>query len=149
MQVRQLSTPFANCDRSPHIAVMKIPRVTIWFDGACPLCVAEISLIRRLDAKNGRIAFVDLTGDGTCPLDRGDMLAKFHAQETGKPIVSGAGAFGAMWRQVTPFQPLGWLATIPPFLWIMNLAYVQFLRVRPRLQKWMVARQPTPRQPTL
>jgi predicted DCC family thiol-disulfide oxidoreductase YuxK len=121
--------------------VMTKPHVTIWFDGTCPLCLAEISLIRRLDAKKGRIAFVDLTGEGSCPLDRGDMLAKFHAQEAGKPIISGAAAFGAMWRQVTPFQPLGWLTLFPPALWIMNILYVQFLRVRPRLQAWTRARQ--------
>ena len=119
---------------------MNTPRVTIWFDGNCPLCVAEISLISRLDAKHGRIAFIDLSGDGTCPLDRTEMLAKFHAQEVGKPIVSGAAAFGAMWRHVTPFQPLGWLATFPPTLWAMNHLYIQFLRIRPRLQAWMRAR---------
>lgn len=97
--------------------------------------------MQRLDARKKRIAFVDLAGDGTCPLDRSDMLARFHAQETDKAIVSGAAAFGAMWRQVTPFQPLGWLATIPPCLWIMNKLYLQFLVVRPRLQKWMLGRQ--------
>ena len=120
---------------------MTAPYVTIWFDGGCPLCVAEISLMKRLDSKKGRIAFIDLMGEAHCPLDRGQLLARFHAQETGKPIVSGAAAFGAMWRQVTPFQPLGWLTLIPPFLWIMNILYVQFLRVRPELQKWMVQRQ--------
>jgi predicted DCC family thiol-disulfide oxidoreductase YuxK len=141
--VRQLSAAFANSDCLPHIQFMTNPRVTIWFDGDCPLCVAEISLIRRLDAKNERIAFVDLTGDGSCPLDRGDMLAKFHAQEAGKDIVVGAAAFGAMWRQVTPFQPLGWLTLFPPALWVLNLLYVQFLRVRPRMQAWTRKRQRT------
>lgn len=120
---------------------MNNPQVTIWYDGDCPLCVAEISLIRRLDAKNRRIAFIDLTGDGACPLDRGEMLAKFHAQETGRPIVVGAAAFGAMWRQVSPFQPLGWLTLFPPALWALNILYVQFLRVRPRLQMWMRGRK--------
>jgi predicted DCC family thiol-disulfide oxidoreductase YuxK len=120
---------------------MNTPSVTVWYDGACPLCIAEISLIRRLDAKKNHIAFVDLTGDGTCPLDRGDMLAKFHAQEASGPILVGAAAFGAMWRNVTPFQPLGWLMKVPPILWAMNLLYVQFLRVRPRLQKWFVRHQ--------
>jgi predicted DCC family thiol-disulfide oxidoreductase YuxK len=120
---------------------MNSARVTIWYDGDCPLCVSEISLIQKLDQKNQRIAFIDLAGDGTCPLDRGQMLARFHAQETGKDIVSGAAAFGAMWRQVTPFQPLGWLTLVPPMGWLMGLLYNQFLRVRPRLQAWMRARQ--------
>ncbi len=123
---------------------MKTTRVTIWFDGDCPLCRAEISLIQKLDAKNQRLAFVDLATGSSCPLDRGEMLARFHAQEVGGPILVGAPAFGAMWRQVTPFQPLGWLTKVPPFLWLLNLLYVQFLRVRPRLQSWMVGRQQQP-----
>lgn len=135
--MRQHSAPFANSDWQTHIQPMTDPRVTIWYDGACPLCVAEISLISRLDKTNGRLAFVDLMGDGTCPLDRSDMLARFHAQEVGRPVVSGAAAFGAMWRQVTPFQPLGWLTLFPPTLWLMELAYKGFLRLRPRLQAWM------------
>jgi predicted DCC family thiol-disulfide oxidoreductase YuxK len=114
-------------------------KVTVWYDGACPLCVAEISLIARLDAKHGRVNLIDVAGDGTCPIDRATMLSRFHAQETGRPLVSGAAAFGAMWRQVTPFQPLGWLALFPPALWLMEKAYVQFLRLRPRLQTWMRA----------
>jgi predicted DCC family thiol-disulfide oxidoreductase YuxK len=115
---------------------MRDPRLTIWYDGGCLLCRMEIAFFQRLDAKKGRLHFVDLEGDGTCPLDRADMLARFHAQEVGQPVVSGAAAFAAMWRQVTPFQPLGWLAKIPPVLWLLERLYRLFLRVRPSLQSW-------------
>jgi predicted DCC family thiol-disulfide oxidoreductase YuxK len=120
---------------------MTNPCVTIWFDGDCPLCVAEISLIKKLDAKKGRIEFIDLASGGTCPIDRADMLAKFHARESGRDLVCGVEAFGVMWRQVTPFQPLGWLTLFPPTRWLMGLLYLQFLRVRPRLQRWMRSQQ--------
>ncbi|WP_085340399.1 thiol-disulfide oxidoreductase DCC family protein [Aquidulcibacter paucihalophilus] len=119
----------------------KTPRVTIWFDGDCPLCRAEIALYQKLDRKAGRVAFVDLTGDGTCPLNRADMLARFHAQEGGGPVISGAKAFAAMWKQVTPFQPLGYLAQLPIILPFLDWLYDQFLKVRPRLQTIMVARE--------
>ena len=92
---------------------MENPKVTVWFDGDCPLCLAEISLIQKLDQKKQHLAFVNLREGGSCPLDLGAMLEKFHAQEGDGPILVGAAAFGAMWRQVTPFQPLGWLAKIP------------------------------------
>jgi predicted DCC family thiol-disulfide oxidoreductase YuxK len=111
------------------------PRVTVWFDGGCPLCTREIALYQRLDARHGRIRFVDLTGDASCPLDRAALLARFHAQENDKPIVDGAAAFAALWRHVTPFQPLGWLGRVPPMLWLMERAYRGFLRIRPRLQR--------------
>lgn len=100
----------------------------------------EIDFFRKLDRRAQRLHFVDLMGDGSCPLDRADMLARFHAQEEGQPIVSGAAAFAAMWRQVTPFQPLGYLAKLPPMLWLLEQLYRQFLRVRPRLQQWVRAR---------
>ena len=51
-------------------------RLTVWYDGACPLCIREIALMRRLD-KRQRIAFEDVTEPSTgCPLDRSLMLAR-------------------------------------------------------------------------
>jgi len=38
---------------------MSQPNVTIWFDGACPLCLREIGLMRRLD-RRGAISFLDI-----------------------------------------------------------------------------------------
>ena len=116
-------------------------RVTVWFDGACPLCLREIALMRRLD-RAGRIAFVDVAaeGDGACPLDRAELLARFHAQEAGRPLVSGAAAFAAMWRALPLLAWAGHLARLPPVLWVLERAYRWFLRVRPRLQRWITAK---------
>ena len=119
----------------------KLPEITVWFDGDCPLCRAEISLYQKLDRTKGRIRFVDLTGDGTCPIDRAAMLARFHAQARGGELVSGARAFGLMWSQVTPFQPLGYLAQWPPLVPVLDWLYGLFLRVRPRLQNWAKAHE--------
>jgi predicted DCC family thiol-disulfide oxidoreductase YuxK len=121
-----------------------VPKVTVWFDGACILCRSEIAIYQKLDAAKGRIAFVDLAatglGDGACPLDPAEMLARFHARDEAGVLVSGAAAFAAMWRQVAPFQPLGWLLRVPVFERGANWAYAHFLRVRPKLQRWLVAR---------
>ncbi|MBY9063665.1 DUF393 domain-containing protein [Sphingomonas yunnanensis] len=109
-------------------------RVTVWHDGACPLCQREIALMRRLD-RRGRIHFVDATA-ATCPLDRAGMLARFHAQEEGGPIVSGAAAFAALWRAIPLLRPLGLVARHPVVLALLERLYLVFLRVRPRLQRW-------------
>lgn len=114
------------------------PLVTVWFDGGCPLCRSEIALYQRLDARKGRVAFVDLTAPdsaGSCPLDRGDLLQRFHARTPHGEIVSGAAAFAALWAQVTPFQPLAWLMRLPGALTVGEWLYVRFLRIRPRLQR--------------
>lgn len=105
----------------------------VWFDGDCPLCVREIALMRRLD-RRGRIAFHDLSdGSGTCPIDRGELLARFHAREDGR-MLSGAAAFAAMWRVIPLLRPLGLAARNRRVLAVLERLYVGFLRVRPRLQ---------------
>lgn len=115
-------------------------KLTIWFDGACPLCRREIALMRRLD-RRGAIDFIDVgqSGDGGCPVDRAALLARFHARENGQ-ILSGAGAFAAMWRAIPVLRPLGLLARIPIVLRFLERAYVVFLRFRPRLQRLARAR---------
>lgn len=109
-------------------------RVTVWYDAACPLCRREIALMRRLD-RSGRIAFVDIAR-GTCPLDRATMLARFHAQEAGGPMLSGAAAFAAMWRAIPLLRPLGLACHNARMLALVERLYTRFLRVRPRLQRW-------------
>jgi len=108
-------------------------RVTVWFDGDCPLCLREIALMRRLD-RRGAIAFVNVAGDGSCPIDRAELLARFHAREADGPMVSGAAAFAALWRAIPVLAPFGHLARLPPLLWILERTYRGFLRLRPRLQ---------------
>lgn len=114
---------------------MASPRLTVWFDGGCPLCRREILLIKRLDSR-AAIQFVDVAKEqDNCPIDRADLLARFHAREEGGPLLSGAAAFAAMWRSIPLLRPFGLLARRGPALWILERLYVQFLRIRPVLQK--------------
>jgi len=109
-------------------------RVTVWYDGDCPLCVREIALMRRLD-RRGAIDFVEIQStDGTCPLDRRELLTRFHARDVDGEIVAGAAAFAAMWRALPLLRPLGLAARFRPVLAVLEMAYQGFLRVRPGLQ---------------
>ncbi|MBD8678587.1 thiol-disulfide oxidoreductase DCC family protein [Sphingomonas sp. CFBP 13720] len=114
-------------------------RVTVWHDGNCPLCRREIAWMRRLD-RRGRIDFVDATGPIACPIDRAALLARFHAMEDGR-MLSGAAAFAAMWRAIPLLRPVGLLARYRPVLFLMERAYVHFLKNRPRLQRWLAGRE--------
>lgn len=109
-------------------------QVTVWYDGDCPLCVREIALMRRL-SRPGSIEFVEVQGAGDCPLDPEILMARFHAQERGEAIVSGAAAFAAMWRAVPMLRLFGLLAKFPPVLWVLERLYRGFLKVRPWLQR--------------
>jgi predicted DCC family thiol-disulfide oxidoreductase YuxK len=107
----------------------------VWYDGACPLCIREIALMRRLD-KRQAISFVDVAPEGVaCPIDRQLLLDRFHAQETGEPIVSGAAAFAAMWRVIPLLRPLGLIARSSVVLAVLERSYLAFLKIRPTLQR--------------
>lgn len=114
---------------------MQDNNVKVWFDGGCPLCRREIATMRKLD-RNGAIEFVDVAGEAPvdCPVDQGELLARFHAEENGK-VLSGAAAFAAMWRAIPLLRPLGLLARNGAVLAILERLYRAFLKVRPRLQK--------------
>jgi predicted DCC family thiol-disulfide oxidoreductase YuxK len=111
--------------------------LVVWFDGACPLCRREIALMKRLD-RRGAIRFVDVGGaaPAECPVDRVQLLSRFHARENGR-LLSGAAAFGAMWRAIPLLRPLGLLARVPLVEAVLERCYGAFLRVRPSLQRWM------------
>ena len=107
--------------------------LTVWHDGACPLCRREIALMRRLD-RRGAITFIDASDPANgCPDDRDALLARFHAREDGK-MLSGAAAFAAMWRAIPLLRPLGVAARSPIVLAGLDRAYRLFLRARPTLQ---------------
>jgi predicted DCC family thiol-disulfide oxidoreductase YuxK len=111
------------------------PALTVWYDGACPLCIREIALMRRLD-KRRAITFVDVAPeDAACPIDRNLLLARFHAQEADGPVLSGAAAFAAMWRAIPVLRPLGLVARSGVVLRGLEWLYVRFLKVRPWLQR--------------
>ena len=123
----------ARACRASHMRSMT--ELTVWHDGACPLCRAEIALMRRIDTRHA-IRFVDATTstEDTCPIDRRALLARFHASEDGR-LLSGAAAFAAMWRAIPVLRPLGLLARSPTALRLLETAYLGFLRVRPSLQR--------------
>ena len=112
-------------------------RLTLYYDGACPLCMREIGLLRRLD-RRGRIAFEDVSPPDaapSCPLDRAALLARFHAKLPSGEVVSGARAFTEAYARV---PGLGWasaLGRFAPSRAALDWLYARFLRVRPRIQR--------------
>jgi predicted DCC family thiol-disulfide oxidoreductase YuxK len=114
-------------------------KLTIWFDGGCPLCQREIALMRRLDNR-GAIDFIDVAdAQSSCPIDRDALLARFHAREKGV-MLSGAAAFAAMWRAIPLLRPLGLAARNGQVLAVLEWLYRRFLVVRPVLQSLAGAR---------
>lgn len=91
--------------------------------------------MRRLD-RGDMIRFVDVRGlsPADCPTNQTALLQRFHAMEDGR-LLSGAGAFAAMWRAIPLLRPFGLAARRPCVLHLLERLYVRFLRVRPFLQR--------------
>ena len=113
-------------------------KLTVWFDGSCPLCSREIAVMRRLDSRRA-IDFVDVADDDSvCPLDRRALLERFHARE-GDTMLSGAAAFAAMWRAIPLLRPLGLVARNRFVLRVLERLYLGFLKFRPRSARLIAA----------
>jgi predicted DCC family thiol-disulfide oxidoreductase YuxK len=112
--------------------------VTVFYDGACPLCVREVSVLRRLDGKRGRLRFQNVADPGapiSCDIAREKLLARFHVRRADGVVVDGAAAFIEAYAQI-PYlswmRPLGRVEILRRGL---DRAYALFLKARPRLQR--------------
>lgn len=110
--------------------------LTLFYDGACPLCVREIGLLRRLD-RRGALAFenvAEANASVSCPIDRQQLLARFHAQLPNGDIVDGARAFTEAYSRLPGLSFIGPLGRFGPTRYILDLLYSFFLRIRPAMQ---------------
>ena len=110
--------------------------LTVYYDGACPLCRAEISMYKTQDGAE-EIAFVDITqtSDLGRDLDPEDAASRFHVRRSDGSLVSGAEGFVEVWYRMRGWRWLAAMAQIPGVLWIMEGAYRLFLPVRPFLAR--------------
>lgn len=112
-------------------------RLTVYFDGSCPLCRAEIAHYgRQAGAEN--LCFVDVSADGpeTGPdLDRNSAMARFHVRRPDGSLVSGAEGFVEVWARLPRWRRLAALASRPAVLAGLEGAYRLFLPVRPYLSR--------------
>jgi predicted DCC family thiol-disulfide oxidoreductase YuxK len=120
--------------------------LTVFFDGACPLCRSEIGLYQGCRGAE-KIAFVDVAAsnaDVVAPgLDRADALARFHVMGRDGQLKSGAAGFAHLWLTLPDWRWLGRLVMLPLVLPVAEAAYRGFLHVRPLIQKlwrWLPAR---------
>ena len=83
--------------------------LTVYYDGACPLCRAEIGHYRRCRGAE-RIAFVDVAPDGAPlgpDLDRAAARARFHVRDADGRLRSGAAGFARLWSALPGWRWLG------------------------------------------
>lgn len=113
------------------------PALTVYFDGACPLCSAEIGHYAGL-AGSERLCFVDVSAPDaqTGPdLPREAAMARFHVRRADGRLLSGAPAFAAIWEQVPAWRHAARFARLPGAMRVLDLFYRLFLPARPLLSR--------------
>ena len=109
------------------------PQLTVYFDGACPICRFEIGQYQRC-AGSEDIAFIDVAAENIPDLgeglDRPTALARFHVRRADGSLVSGAEGFAMVWQTLPSFRLLGRVAVWPPLLRLMEAAYRGILPIR-------------------
>ena len=114
---------------------MALYPLTVFFDGACPICDQEIALMKRLDRRQ-QLEFCDFSAQEYDAASSGfataDLGAVIHARWADGSIITGVEVFRAMWEAVG----LGFLARLSRLSLVEPLVlktYAWFVRNRMRL----------------
>ncbi len=124
-------------------------KLTVFFDGSCPLCQKEIGFYRGLNHAEA-VAFVDIsrTVDAviTPGLLKADAMRRFHVMHPDGRISSGGPAFAHLWSRLPRLRWIGRVLLRKPFPCLLDGAYTLFLPMRPVLQRLLGGRikQPLP-----
>ena len=110
------------------------PALTVYFDGACPVCSREIAFYRRQPGADA-CPWVDAAacaepalGPG---LPRSAALGRFHVRRADGELVDGMRGFAALWQVLPRTAWLGRLASFGPVPRLLDAGYRTFLALRP------------------
>jgi predicted DCC family thiol-disulfide oxidoreductase YuxK len=112
-------------------------KATIYFDGSCPLCRAEIGYYRREDSSSA-LSFVDISQiDASLPfgLTQQSAMQRFHVLDGDGRLLSGVAAFVEVWRRLPGWRWAARVAGLPGAIATLEFGYRLFLRVRPFISR--------------
>ena len=115
----------------------ELPKSTVYFDGSCPLCRAEIGYYRRQD-QAGSLCFVDVSQSAAATpqgVTRQRAMERFHVRASDGRVVSGAAAFVEVWTLLPQWRWAARVASLPGALVVMEFGYRMFLPVRPFISR--------------
>ena len=130
-------------NRTPAQAVAtkvdtNMTEISVYYDGACPLCSREIDLYRKKDVDH-KIDFVDISAPSfdaqAHGLDPVAVHKVFHVRDPQGNIYTKVEGFKTIWTTLGICQPLVRAADNPVLRMFMDFGYLVFARVRPWLPK--------------
>jgi predicted DCC family thiol-disulfide oxidoreductase YuxK len=110
---------------------------TVYFDGSCPLCRAEIVYYRRQD-QAGAFCFVDVSETGAVTpegITPQRAMQRFHVRTGDGQVLSGAAAFVEVWARLPNWRWAARTASLPGALAALEFGYRMFLPVRPFISR--------------
>lgn len=122
-------------------------KLTVFYDGACPVCSREISFYRQCSGAEA-LAWVDASQSVQRELAPGltkdAALSRFHVVTEAGELIKGGEAFALLWTTIPRFRMLGRVFGVWPLRSVLNLAYDLFLKFRPLLQAILPAQKESP-----
>jgi predicted DCC family thiol-disulfide oxidoreductase YuxK len=109
----------------------------VFYDGDCPLCMKEISMLQWMDKKKGNILFTDIAVPGfdaveTTGLTMDDLMAEIYGRLPSGELVKGMEVFRQLYGAVglgALFAPTAWRPLRPLF----DAIYTGFAKNRLRM----------------
>jgi predicted DCC family thiol-disulfide oxidoreductase YuxK len=109
--------------------------VEVFYDGACPLCMREMRMLKRLDRK-GRILFTDIAAEGfdagTVGLTWEALMDRIHGRLPDGTVIEGVEVFRRLYAAVG-FGALVKVSRAPGVSQALDVAYRLFAENRLKL----------------
>jgi predicted DCC family thiol-disulfide oxidoreductase YuxK len=101
-----------------NVTTTAAPALTMYYDGKCPLCVAEVEFLQTRNAQ-GQLAFVDVTHSGfeanghniSCEA----AMAQIHGRTADGQVLIGVPVFASAYK----------LANLPVLAWVLSRRWLQ------------------------
>jgi predicted DCC family thiol-disulfide oxidoreductase YuxK len=108
------------------------PELTLYYDGKCPLCVAEVEFLQSRNAQ-GQLAFVDVTQTGfeaaghniSCEA----AMAQIHGRTADGQVLVGVPVFATAYK-LAKLPVLAWVLSRRWLMPVLQPAYVLFAKHR-------------------
>jgi predicted DCC family thiol-disulfide oxidoreductase YuxK len=114
-----------------------LPKLTLFFDGKCPLCQAEIVFLSRRN-QAGLLGFVDINSDlydeRAVGVSCSQALAEMYGQFDNGLVIKGHAVFGEAYRRAG-LPRLAWVMSRKTLAPLLAVGYRFFAKHRHRISK--------------
>ncbi len=122
----------SSANLSTNSPINSLKPFTLFYDGACPLCLAEITFLKSRNHA-GLLSFVDINSANYDPQQVGvsckEALAKMYGQVEGETPINGVAVFGEAYRRAD-LNTLAWIFTRSWMMPILKPSYWFFAKYR-------------------